>query len=352
MASIYSLDDLKNYHHEAIHFFGAELMLLKEAISNIKDERLSKAAILLMSCGQTGAALLQLSSQTDVFTTQVAMLSRAFMETVTNFCYVGICDDKEYRAFLLHPIYRNYHNVGLPKMEDNLDAITENVAARKVKQEQLKNIPIVREALSLFSETNPNLNWTKKKLYERIDAIEKWGKLLDVFFTINKIQYYSDASESLHGSLYGCTYSIGMFDPEFEHAKEDELDKMLYKNNACILLHLGMLIHESFTLISYTNNIVEIWNHSYRNRGRSLNLLFHILEKEPTVTHKKTYTKAEKQQAHKNAYERWSTEDDEKLELLFCEGKTVKELSAIFSRNEGAIKSRIKKLELKEKYDR
>lgn len=67
---------------------------------------------------------------------------------------------------------------------------------------------------------------------------------------------------------------------------------------------------------------------------------------------KKTYTKAEKQQAHKSAYERWSTEDDEKLELLFCEGKTVKELSVIFARNEGSINARIKKLELREKYDR
>ncbi|SDD63996.1 hypothetical protein [Niabella drilacis] len=67
---------------------------------------------------------------------------------------------------------------------------------------------------------------------------------------------------------------------------------------------------------------------------------------------KKTYTKAGKQQSHKNAYEKWTTEDDEKLELLFCEGKTVKELSAIFERNEGSINSRIKKLELREKYDR
>lgn len=67
---------------------------------------------------------------------------------------------------------------------------------------------------------------------------------------------------------------------------------------------------------------------------------------------KGTYTKAEKQQVHKNAYEKWTEEDDEKLELLFCEGKTVKELMNIFARNEGAIKSRIKKLELREKYDR
>lgn len=42
--------------------------------------------------------------------------------------------------------------------------------------------------------------------------------------------------------------------------------------------------------------------------------------------------------------------DDNKLELLFCEGKNVKELSEIFARNNGSIQSRIKKLELKEKY--
>lgn len=63
---------------------------------------------------------------------------------------------------------------------------------------------------------------------------------------------------------------------------------------------------------------------------------------------KKTYTKAEKQQAHKNAYERWSIEGDEKLELLFCEDKMVKKLSVIFARKEGGIGSRTKKLRLRE----
>lgn len=64
----------------------------------------------------------------------------------------------------------------------------------------------------------------------------------------------------------------------------------------------------------------------------------------------KAYTKAEKQAGHQNAYEKWNAESDEKLEELFCEGKTVDELSKIFRRNKGAIISRIKKLELKEKY--
>ena len=51
-----------------------------------------------------------------------------------------------------------------------------------------------------------------------------------------------------------------------------------------------------------------------------------------------------------HAYQPWTQEEDDKLELPWCEKKTVKQLSEILQRNEGAIRSRIKKLELKEKY--
>jgi DNA-directed RNA polymerase specialized sigma24 family protein len=72
--------------------------------------------------------------------------------------------------------------------------------------------------------------------------------------------------------------------------------------------------------------------------------------KEPKTTNGKTYTVEKVREVYKQAYSPWTTEDDNKLELLFCEGKKVKELAQIFERNEGAINSRIKKLELKEKY--
>lgn len=296
MSTTHSLDDLKRYHHEATQFFASELILLKEAIPKIVDDKLAKAALLLISCGQTGAALLQLANQTDTFTSESIMLARAFMEKITNFCYVGVCDEKEFRAFLLHPVYKYYHNVGLPKMEDNLDfktpvdymdSVNKNLAARKEKQDKLKKIPIVQEALTMFSETKTHLNWTKKTLGQKIDVIAEWGKLIDAFFTINKFQYYSDASEILHGSLYGCTYHIGVFDPEFDHTKEEELSKKLYKDSTCILLHLGMLIHESLTLISYSNDIKDIWKYSYDNRGMALNLLFFVLGRELNSTNRK-----------------------------------------------------------------
>lgn len=279
MATTHSLDDLKHYHSEATQFFASELMLLKEVIPQITDDRLAKTAVLLLSCGQTGAALLQLANQTDRFTSESLMLARSFIEKITNFCYANICDEKEYRAFILHPIYKNYHIVGSPTMEDDLDFLAETITLRLERQQKLRQIPIVQEALAMFSETKSNLSWTKKTIGMKIDAIQNWGKLLDVFFTINKLQYYSDASEALHGSLYGCTLNVGAFHPDFDHTKTEEIDKKLFKDSTCVLLHLGMLIHESLTLISYLTDITELWKHSYQNRGHALNLLFHVLER-------------------------------------------------------------------------
>jgi (p)ppGpp synthase/HD superfamily hydrolase len=59
-----------------------------------------------------------------------------------------------------------------------------------------------------------------------------------------------------------------------------------------------------------------------------------------------TYSIEACRREYPNAYKPWTQEDDNKLEQLWCEHKTTKELSEIFQRKRGAILSRIKKLEL------
>jgi F-box protein 18 (helicase) len=51
-----------------------------------------------------------------------------------------------------------------------------------------------------------------------------------------------------------------------------------------------------------------------------------------------------------SAYSPWTEELDAMLEEAYCEGQTVAELSTTFERTHGAIRSRIKKLELELKY--
>ncbi len=46
----------------------------------------------------------------------------------------------------------------------------------------------------------------------------------------------------------------------------------------------------------------------------------------------------------------WKEEDDRRLESLWCEGVSERELARIFQRNLGAIRARVEKLQLEMKY--
>lgn len=69
-----------------------------------------------------------------------------------------------------------------------------------------------------------------------------------------------------------------------------------------------------------------------------------------TIAKKGNWIKVEAQKKFRNAYEPWTPDQDQQLELLFCEGKSIKELMEIMNRSRGAINARIEKLELEEKY--
>lgn len=63
-----------------------------------------------------------------------------------------------------------------------------------------------------------------------------------------------------------------------------------------------------------------------------------------------TYSLYACRQEYPNAYNPWSEEEDFKLTKMWCEGATTKELALHFGRKPSAITSRIKKLELADKY--
>ena len=63
-----------------------------------------------------------------------------------------------------------------------------------------------------------------------------------------------------------------------------------------------------------------------------------------------TYSVYACQQEYPNAYMPWREEDDIKLTQMWCEGVAIRDIATHFQRKPGAISSRIKKLELVEKY--
>lgn len=60
----------------------------------------------------------------------------------------------------------------------------------------------------------------------------------------------------------------------------------------------------------------------------------------------KSYSVGEIRHDHPRAYEKWSAEEDGQLTELFRSGKNVKEIAGTLHRQEGAIRSRLTKLNL------
>lgn len=66
---------------------------------------------------------------------------------------------------------------------------------------------------------------------------------------------------------------------------------------------------------------------------------------------RKTYSIDKIKESYPNVGKRWTAEEDDKLEVLYCEKTKIVEICSILERSKTSILSRIDKLELREKYD-
>jgi superfamily I DNA/RNA helicase len=64
----------------------------------------------------------------------------------------------------------------------------------------------------------------------------------------------------------------------------------------------------------------------------------------------KAYSVDEVRTRHKDAYKPWTQELDDELTVMYCEGINTRDLAKHFGRTKGAIRARIKKVEIEELY--
>lgn len=251
----------------------SELSVLKTVTQHTFDGRAGETKILLASACTTGTAIFELSKKPEYFYTETMMLSRSLIEKLTNFCYLQVCEDKEFRNFKIHPYYRTYHNFEKIKY-----AGQKSIKLKFDGKDSYKNNHLISEALKSFSESNPTLNWSSKNIDLKISVIEKKTNIAVEFFLMNTLTIYSNASEALHGSLYGCTFHLGLYEPNIDHKDATKVEINLLKNLALLYAQLGSIIHEVIKYLASTNNIQESLLNSEKNSKQVLMLIKTIFE--------------------------------------------------------------------------
>lgn len=144
---------------------------------------------------------------------------------------------------------------------------------------------------------------------------------------------------------------IGKYRQEAYEAIEEKMWTALIEAGICILENEGLFLmsRRAINGVSVTtlNNVCRILEEEGDFRTiDELHRKAYIIEfiKARTLSFEVTRLK------YPNYLKPWTEDDDAKLERLWCEGTSVKDLAERFGRNPGAIDARIEKLELIEKY--
>ena len=144
---------------------------------------------------------------------------------------------------------------------------------------------------------------------------------------------------------------IGKYRQEAYEAIEEKMWTALIEAGICILENEGLFLmsRRAINGVSVTtlNNVCRILEEEGDFKTiDELHRKAYIIEfiKARTLSFEVTRLK------YPNYLKPWTEDDDAKLERLWCEGTSVKDLAERFGRNPGAIDARIEKLELIEKY--
>lgn len=255
------LDKLDPLTREIRKGFYTQMMLLKALCELNLVGKTKETKIVIASACSTGTAILELGEKPQYFYSEMTMLARSFIEKITNYCYLQVCDEDEYRKFLLHPFYKAFHSGNRSKV-----AGEKTIGIKFSGQEGLKDDPKVKEALELFSETNPRMDWSSLNVDKKIKIISERSQISVEFFLLNTLSIYSNASESLHGTLYGCALPTGAFTPGINTQSAEEVQSNVLKNVALLYVQLGSMVEEVIKSIpSSIDGISQLLEASLQN---------------------------------------------------------------------------------------
>ena len=134
--------------------------------------------------------------------------------------------------------------------------------------------PELKEAVDIFTSDRgkTKTRWTSKNISSMLESISNNGGLEIGYLMLAKLWIYDDASEALHGTLYGATFHMGIFTGELASSK-DELKKTWNERFSALLLTLGTSSHtllQGFNKLSAIENIVSDSKDNLRTISRAM----------------------------------------------------------------------------------
>ena len=260
----------KDFPEDLCGFLIVQSNLIKELLSQDLENRIVDIKIVLASCCNTASAIIRLGEMKEFFYTEAIVLARAFLEKIINFCYLLVCEKNEFDKYLKHTIQKSYR-----KLNRSIRAGELEIGIKYDRKINIETNPVLKEALEEFTSKRgkEKTHWTKKSLVERIEIISKKTKINPGVFLLSTLTIYDDASETLHGTLYGCSYNTWAYEPNLNHKDRQKTANYSEKNISLLYFKLGFLFHEVISILNRNNKIQKIHKKSIENLKGAVVLL-------------------------------------------------------------------------------
>jgi hypothetical protein len=195
----------------------------------------------------------------DGYVPEAYLVSRSFFEKCVNFCYLNVCDGNEYenqlswtRQKMLRALYsrqRAYKNI-----------------EHDIPLPEIAELQKINDDLKRFTgkKGGEKPNWTSVSIYDRIQFIKKSVDSFPIeIYLLTMNRFYEDASEVIHGTLYGCLFHTGKFWGVKESVEENV--QRLVSWSLEILYFLGSLIDGILVVVSTIMSVDELLTKSKDN---------------------------------------------------------------------------------------
>lgn len=170
----------------------------------------------------------------DARLNQAHIIARALLERITNFCFLQLCTDAEFNDYLDY----TFNKIGR-RVDRTIEADGELKARIALKDGAFELPPEIAAAVAKFTSERgrEKTRWTNVSLPERAAVIEAKLGRTGLFMTLLTI--YADASEALHGTLYGAVFHLGGYDVGAVPSDQESLDRHRHSTLSCLYLMAG-----------------------------------------------------------------------------------------------------------------
>lgn len=236
----------------------SSLVQLEPSLRNSRLERVSRIHPLFAAIIEDTISIRLLGDAARL--NQAYILSRALLERVTNYCFLQLCPDNEFNDYMEYSL----NKVGR-RTDRSVEAEGKVQARIALKEGTFELPPEIAAAVAKFTSERggEKTRWTNTSLPERAAVIE--AKIGSTGLFISLLTIYGDASEAIHGTLYGALFHMGTYDFGSIPHDQQSLDRHRHSTLSCMYLMSGGAID---TLLSLLSSVGEEQSHAFAKSSR------------------------------------------------------------------------------------